>query len=139
VTLAALAALLDGEGRMLLVHQSYGARHWALPGGLLEPGESPQEAAVREVREEVGVDFEPATLVAVYTLRSRGLRFVFSGRFSGTPVVRDKNELTEIGWFPLDALPQPLAPSAPYAAREIAAGRVGAFRVIAARRAGPRA
>jgi len=53
---AAYAVVVD-EGRMLLVHWSEGAlRGWSLPGGGLEPGEHPEAAVVREVREETGYD-----------------------------------------------------------------------------------
>jgi 8-oxo-dGTP diphosphatase len=129
--LAALAALLDDGGRILLVHQTYGRRNWALPGGLVDAGESPQDAAVREVREEVGSTFRPHQVVGVYTLATNGsIRFVFRGTFDGTPRVNDPREIAEIGWFLPDALPEPLAPSAPHAARDVLAGNVGVFRII---------
>jgi ADP-ribose pyrophosphatase YjhB (NUDIX family) len=129
--LAALAALVDDRRRVLLVHQSYGSRRWALPGGLLEPGESPQGAAVREVREELGVDFDPDGLVGVYTLAGDGgIRFVFAGRLSGTPTAHDPAEISEVQWWGVDRLPQPLASSAPHAAVDASEGRRGVFRVI---------
>jgi ADP-ribose pyrophosphatase YjhB (NUDIX family) len=131
--LAALAALVDDRRRVLLVHQSYGSRRWALPGGLLEPGESPQDAAVREVREELGVEFEPDGLVAVYTLAADGgIRFVFGGRLDGTPTAHDPAEISEVRWWDIDRLPQPLASSAPHAAVDAMDGRRGVFRVIEA-------
>jgi 8-oxo-dGTP pyrophosphatase MutT (NUDIX family) len=53
---AAAYAVVVHEGRMLLPHWSEGdGRHgWTLPGGGLEPGEEPEDAAVREVEEETG-------------------------------------------------------------------------------------
>lgn len=45
--------MLDGNGRVLLVRYRSGA--WAFPKGHLEPGETPEQTAVREVREETGV------------------------------------------------------------------------------------
>jgi len=131
--LAALAVVVDERRRVLLVHQSYGSRRWALPGGLLEPGESPQGAAVREVREEIGVAFEPDGLVAVYTLAGDGgIRFVFGGRIDGTPTAHDPAEISEVRWCDIDRLPQPLASSAPHAAVDAIDGRRGVFRVIEA-------
>ena len=44
----------DQEGRILLVHDR-DSNNWTLPGGIIEPGESPADAAVREVWEEAGV------------------------------------------------------------------------------------
>lgn len=51
----------DGEGRVLLCETTY-KPEWELPGGVVEPAESPRAGAVRECREELGVDLEiPAT------------------------------------------------------------------------------
>jgi 8-oxo-dGTP diphosphatase len=48
----------------------HGAGMWAFPGGRLDPGESPLEAVVRELREETGLELPPR--------RFRSLRFVFN-------------------------------------------------------------
>ena len=55
---AARIAVLDPEGRVFLLcydNEEVGV-HWAMPGGGLEPGESPREGALREMREETGWD-----------------------------------------------------------------------------------
>jgi ADP-ribose pyrophosphatase YjhB (NUDIX family) len=56
-TLAASAAVFR-DGRVLLAKRANPPRLWSLPGGKLEPGESLEEAAMREVREETGVEIE---------------------------------------------------------------------------------
>ncbi len=48
--IAALVLIQDGE-TILLVQQNIGKQCWGLPGGLMEPGESIEQTAVREVRE----------------------------------------------------------------------------------------
>ncbi|MBI4841024.1 MAG: NUDIX domain-containing protein [candidate division NC10 bacterium] len=60
------AAIFDREGRILLVRRSDDGL-WCLPCGWVEPNESPEEAAVREVREETGLDVQPRQLVGVFT------------------------------------------------------------------------
>ena len=55
--LLAGCVILDDYGRVLLLHRNLGDTGlWELPGGKMEEDEQPEEAAVREVREELGVD-----------------------------------------------------------------------------------
>jgi ADP-ribose pyrophosphatase YjhB (NUDIX family) len=51
---AAGALILDAAGRVLMLRPTY-KKHWDIPGGYVEPGESPYAACVREVGEELGV------------------------------------------------------------------------------------
>jgi ADP-ribose pyrophosphatase YjhB (NUDIX family) len=56
----------DNEGRILL-HRRRDNGLWALPGGLMEVGETIAETARRETKEETGLEVEPVSLVGVYT------------------------------------------------------------------------
>ena len=49
------------DGRLLIVKANY-KNHWSLPGGVIDPGESPLQAAVRETEEEVGITLDPSKL-----------------------------------------------------------------------------
>jgi len=60
------AAVFDDEGR-LLVQRRADDGTWGLPGGFVDPNESPRETAVRETREETGLAVEPEELIGVYT------------------------------------------------------------------------
>ncbi|MEV8515507.1 NUDIX hydrolase [Dactylosporangium sp. NPDC051484] len=68
----AVVFLVDPEGRILMQHRDRHAKvspnQWAMPGGKIEDGESPQEAARREVREETGLEAEA---ILPYTVRTR--------------------------------------------------------------------
>lgn len=63
---AAYAVITDNQGRMLLPHWSENAHSgWTMPGGGLDPGEHPADAAVREVLEETGYHVELDDLLGV--------------------------------------------------------------------------
>ncbi len=60
------AALADAEGRVLLQQRAPGrtmAGRWEFPGGKVEEGERPEAALVRELREELGIEVDPARLM----------------------------------------------------------------------------
>ncbi|WJV51975.1 NUDIX domain-containing protein [Prodigiosinella aquatilis] len=57
--------ILDGSERVLLQHRTDGS--WGLPGGLLEPGESLEQTALREVKEETNIDIHELTHLAVFS------------------------------------------------------------------------
>lgn len=59
------AAVFDEDGRLLLVKRADDGT-WCLPGGFVDPGESPEKTAVRETREETGLDAQTVDLVGVY-------------------------------------------------------------------------
>src|SRR5438552_976990 len=56
VTRATAAIIGDPEGRVLLVQQNHGHRRWGLPGAHIDPEELPDEAVVREIRKETGLE-----------------------------------------------------------------------------------
>jgi len=73
VHVAARALIRDRAGRVLLVKASY-RDGWDLPGGMVEAGEPPDRAAVREVREELGLDLGVRRLVVLDWQPPRGAR-----------------------------------------------------------------
>ena len=64
--LGANAAIFDGQGRILLMLRADN-RHWCMPCGLQDVGESPEECAIREAREETGLEVRAVDLVGVFT------------------------------------------------------------------------
>ena len=81
--MASVALLLNAQNEILIVKPVY-REHWLLPGGIVEEGESPRQACIREVREELGLDVSVGKLLCVdykvqQTMREEGLEFVFFG------------------------------------------------------------
>jgi len=81
---------------------------WALPGGFVDVGETVEAAAVREAREETGLEVNQLELLGVYSDPGRDPRghtvsTVFVCRADGHPIGAD--DAAEAGVFPLDALP----------------------------------
>lgn len=115
--MAAGFAVRDEAGRLLLVHQAYGDRLWDFVGGGAEHRESPEETAIREAREEIGLAVAPHGLIGVYFNRPRRLFvFVFNSVVTGGTLTLQADEIAEIGWFGPDDLP----PMTAWKARQIA-------------------
>ena len=110
--------IFDAEGRLLLERQKL-FDSWALPHGCVDVGESALEAALRETEEEVGVRIMRADLFGVYTDPKYSIVYpngdqvqtftiAFLAReWEGTPRA-DGDEVGEVGFFPLGALPEPI-------------------------------
>jgi ADP-ribose pyrophosphatase YjhB (NUDIX family) len=107
---------VDEAGRMLLVRHAGHDDGWGVLGGAVEPGESPTVTAVREAREEIGVDVQLVRLLDVlggpdYEVsypngdRAAYVTAVYEARIvGGLPTVND-GELSELAWFGSGDLP----------------------------------
>jgi ADP-ribose pyrophosphatase YjhB (NUDIX family) len=85
---------------------------WILPSGGVENGESLAQAAIREAKEETGVDVELTRLVGVYSRLgswSSGYMVLFAARPIGGELRCQPGETIAVEWFEFDALPSPLS------------------------------
>lgn len=106
----AICVIERADGALLLIRHSYKPA-WGFPGGFLNRGESPHDAARRETREEVGVDVvldEPPTVVVDADMRR--VDVIFTGRSVGgagdPPPAPRSPEILEARWFPPTGLPE---------------------------------
>ena len=107
-TVDIIIELADGIVLIKRKNPPYG---WALPGGFVDYGESLEEAAVREAREETSLDVQLVRQLHTYSDPARDARFhtistVFIAKASGTP--RAADDAVEIGVFKRDDMPSPL-------------------------------
>ena len=132
--IGAATVIVDDRDHVLLVKHAYGERNWELPGGGGDTGESAEETARREAREEVGIELDDVRLTGVYWESSADFHhFVFRARTAEMPRVADKNEITEVGWFSREALPRPISDFTIRRIKDAFAGRPPAVTVIGAR------
>ena len=111
---ASVCVLRDGA---LLTVRKRGTSRFMLPGGKLEPGETPVECAVREASEEIGLVLDPADLIELGDWTAAAANepgaLVQSTVFlapAGQPDPRASGEIDELRWQPLDEWADDLAP-----------------------------
>jgi len=125
-------AIVVHDGRVLLGRR---AREpmlgcWEIPGGFVERGEHDHDAAVRELREELGLDVVLTGLVGTYLERSDAGECLAITLYTAEPLdpdqpVRpDPAEVADWGWFGPDELPEPMAGGDGDRFRDWAAGHV---------------
>lgn len=105
------AVILDLDGRVLLLeHVFWPERRWALPGGWIRKGEAPEEAARREIREELGVEVAVERLLAHEQNRGRDDFAWLCRMLVPDAPMRLSFEVLNARWFPRDEIPATLIP-----------------------------
>lgn len=107
----AAAVVIARNGRVLLGRRGPGAARpglWSFPAGFVERGERIEDAAIRETKEEVGLDIIIDRLLGLYshTGETVALAVYVATAVAGEATASD--DLDAVGWFALDSLP-PLA------------------------------
>lgn len=101
-----LAAIFSDDRKELLIVKKRNIPVWVLPGGGIDPNETPEEAIVREVKEETGLNIRVIKKVGEYLPQNRLSNFTHlyeckkvSGKLTTGPETKDLN------FFPLHQLP----------------------------------
>lgn len=101
--------LFDEDGRLLIVKPGY-KDEWSLVGGCVDANESPRDAAIREVKEEIGINLTDVTLRCMdYTSRpasGESYQFVFDGGILSKETIAsiqlDPSEIAEYAFYPIE-------------------------------------
>ena len=106
--------ILNENGEILLQRRG-DCNMWGLPGGTVELGETPQMAAIREVKEETGLDVEVGELIGIYTDfnvvcpngdQFQSILIAYELSIVGGELFCDKEETLELNWFELKKAPE---------------------------------
>ena len=106
--ISAIAVVFDEQKRILLAHRR-DMDFWDLPGGGMELGELPTEAAIRETKEETGLDVSVERLFAVGITPENVVGFCFYCHVIGGEITTS-DESDEVSFFDTNQLPENLLP-----------------------------
>ncbi|WP_150048030.1 MULTISPECIES: NUDIX domain-containing protein [Methylomonas] len=108
-----LIELVDHPQRpFVLIERGFPPYGWAVPGGFVDVGETVERAAIREAKEETGLDVTLIALLGIYSNperdpRNHSVTAVYVAQAHGTPVAGD--DAKNFGLFSFDNLPEQLA------------------------------
>jgi 8-oxo-dGTP diphosphatase len=102
-------AIITRGDRVLMIRrrEREGRLLWAFPGGGIEDGESPEQAAVRETAEEVALEVKAVRSLGerVHPQTGRHMSYVACEVVGGEARVADEDELAEVAWIRLEEIP----------------------------------
>ncbi len=113
-TEGATAIVFNVDRTRVLMVKREDFRVWVLPGGGIEPGETREQAAMRETREETGYEIAVDRLVGRYwhpqTPGGGSVRYLFEGHVIGGAAIQNGPETRGVDFFLIDALPARMLP-----------------------------
>ena len=105
----AVAVIIEQDERILLGKRADWTRSpgkWSFPAGFVDRGEVVEQAAIREVREEVGLAIEVGPVLGVLSEAGDPVVLVVYPAVSATGIPVASDDLTEVAWFAPDSLPE---------------------------------
>lgn len=120
VIITGSSVVVINEKKEILLQKRSDNKMWGLPGGAMEPGESYEEVAIRETKEETGLKIE--NLKFIHLFSGENIHYIYpngdevyntialyeSRTFSGN--IKTSDESIELKWFDINNLPNSIAP-----------------------------
>ncbi len=108
----ATGVLIENNSLLLVKQKLANNKNWSLPGGRVEPGETLEQALIREMKEETGLDVEPIRMLYVCDVAASGntvLHITFLSRRVGGQITLptnefDENPIHDVRFVPIDEL-----------------------------------
>lgn len=106
----ALAVIVNNDNKILLLKRGKDApwmpSKWALIGGVIEKGESPEKAVSREIKEEIGLEIDKFVKTFTIQRNPNSVEYIFACRYEGDPtdINLDQSENTNYGWYDVDEM-----------------------------------
>jgi mutator protein MutT len=106
----AIAVIVNDDNKILLLKRAdmkdiWMPGKWALVGGMIEKGETPQKAVEREINEEIGLEIDKFVKTFTIQRNPNSIEYIFACRYSGDPTDISLNEEnTNYGWYDMDEM-----------------------------------
>ncbi|MCU0660587.1 MAG: NUDIX hydrolase [Candidatus Pacebacteria bacterium] len=97
------------DNEYLLIKTTYSGDYWTIPGGGCHRNESLENATMREVKEEVGIDISELKQLGSYTSEAeykKDIVHLFFAKTHQTDIIKNQREISEAKWLNKDSLPQ---------------------------------
>lgn len=105
-SIGAAGIFLTPDGKVLVQRHVYRHQYpWGLPSGFLKTGETPEEGALRELEEEVGLKARVEGIIGSYFIHPRHLEVAVKGTIDPTQPPRLSHEIFELAYVAPESLP----------------------------------
>lgn len=108
-TVGVKCLIQNEDHEYLLIKTTYSGDYWTIPGGGSHRNESLENAAIREVKEEVGIDVTELKQLGSYVSEveyKKDTIYLYTTKTHQKNIIRNQQEISEARWFNKDSIPQ---------------------------------
>lgn len=101
--------MIENDGKVILIRNSYGKHGWTFPGGAVNRKETPVNAAIREVKEEVGINIKDIKKLGEYESTKEYKRdkvYCYHAKVNSLGFKINPDEVSTAEWFAISKIPE---------------------------------